>query len=77
MFAWTRNPLYLVLWTMVLITNYLGVWVLTLVTFPALFLVVLLEEKELRQRFGQQYFDHCKRVPRFLPHRPAFRTSDP
>ena len=74
-FAWTRNPRYLVIWSalfgMALMTNYLGTWVQALLSFPALYLVVLLEEKELRQRFGEPYLDYCRSVPRFFPRRPA------
>jgi protein-S-isoprenylcysteine O-methyltransferase Ste14 len=36
---------------------------------PALFLVVILEERELRQRFGDAHVEYCRRVPRFVPRR--------
>jgi len=36
---------------------------------PLLWLTVILEERELRQRFGAAYDGYCQRVPRFRPHR--------
>ncbi len=50
-------------------SNYLGAYVAALVFFPVLHLVVLLEERELRARFGMQYEAYCKRVPRYIPRR--------
>ena len=47
--------------------NYSGAWVLYALAFPAIHLVVLLEERELRERFGAEYEDYCRRVPRYLP----------
>jgi len=37
------------------------------VTVAAHLLVVLVEEPELRQRFGEQFDTYCRRVPRWLP----------
>ena len=67
----TRNPRYLETLVFVLayvsFANYAGTWVLFVLMFPALHVVVLLEERELRDRFGAQYQDYCRRVPRYLP----------
>jgi len=52
-----------------LIANYLGVYILCALCFPALYLVVLMEERELRKRFGAEYEEYAKRVPRFIPRR--------
>ena len=52
-----------------LFTNYLAIYVLALAIIPALYLVVVLEEKELRDRFGLEYAAYSERVPRFIPRR--------
>ena len=49
-------------------TNYLAVYVVAALVAPALYLVVVMEEKELRDRFGEQYVRYCEQVPRrFIP----------
>jgi len=50
-----------------LFTNYLAMHILIPVSAAALYLVILLEEKELRSRFGDDYIRYSKRVPRFIP----------
>ncbi len=70
-YAHTRNPRYLEILLFLLaytaFANYVGTWVLFLLMFPALHLVVLLEERELRDRFGAEYEDYCRHVPRYVP----------
>lgn len=72
-YARTRNPRYLEFvvfcFAYVAFANYSGAWVLYALTFPALHLVVLLEERELRERFGAEYEEYCRRVPRYIPSR--------
>lgn len=79
-YARTRNPRYLEFVTFsfvyVAFANYSGVWALYALTFPTLHLVVLLEERELRQRFGAAYEEYARRVPRYLPRR-AGRLAPP
>jgi protein-S-isoprenylcysteine O-methyltransferase Ste14 len=47
--------------------NYLAGYVISLGTVVSLYLVVLMEERELLERFGQEYEEYSKRVPRFIP----------
>jgi protein-S-isoprenylcysteine O-methyltransferase Ste14 len=72
-YAQTRNPRYLEFlafsFAYVAFANYVGTWVLFALTFPAIHLVVMLEERELRERFGTDYEDYCRRVPRYIPRR--------
>ncbi len=71
LYARTRNPRYLVVAlagsSMALMTNYAGVWLQVVLLLPVLYVVVLMEERELRERFGQPYLEYCATVPRFLP----------
>jgi protein-S-isoprenylcysteine O-methyltransferase Ste14 len=70
-YAKTRNPRYLELlafaFAYVAFANYAGTWVLYVLSFPAIHLVVLLEERELRDRFGAEYDEYRRRVPRYIP----------
>lgn len=50
-----------------LFVNYLAVYIVAAGTVPLLYLVVLLEERELRDRFGEEYDRYMERVPRFIP----------
>ncbi len=50
-----------------LVVNYLAVYLLFLLSIPALLLVVALEERELRERYGAVWDDYARRVPKFLP----------
>ena len=50
-----------------LFLNYSSMYWMVVALLPAVFVLILLEERELRQRFGQAYVDYSKRVPRFVP----------
>ncbi len=66
-----RHPRYveLVLWILsyALIANYLATYLLVALSVPTLYLIVLLEERELHDRFGSAYDEYCQRTPRFIP----------
>ncbi|NIR46783.1 MAG: isoprenylcysteine carboxylmethyltransferase family protein [Gemmatimonadetes bacterium] len=71
-YARMRHPRYVAVWlgtvAWALFTNYLAVYVIAVALVPALYLVAVLEERELRQRFGAEYVEYCRRVPRrFVP----------
>jgi protein-S-isoprenylcysteine O-methyltransferase Ste14 len=50
-----------------LAANYFATYALVAPSVPTLYLIVLLEERELRDRFGSAYDEYCRRTPRFLP----------
>lgn len=70
-YARIRHPRYvevmLGLLGWALFTNYLALYFLVALLGPLLYLIVVLEERELRDRFGEQYDAYCRRVPRFFP----------
>jgi protein-S-isoprenylcysteine O-methyltransferase Ste14 len=72
-FGKSRNPRYVnivvALLGFSLILNYPAVYLVTLGMIPGIYLVVRLEERELADRFGEEYLAYCRRVPRFLPRR--------
>jgi protein-S-isoprenylcysteine O-methyltransferase Ste14 len=67
-----RHPRYLeagfILTAIALFTNYLAVYLLLIAYIPAIYLVVQLEERELRERFGKAYEHYCRDVPQFIPY---------
>jgi protein-S-isoprenylcysteine O-methyltransferase Ste14 len=70
-YAKIRHPRYVELLFVqlayALFANYLALYVTCLLYIPVILGVVVLEERELRQRFGVRYDRYCQRVPRFIP----------
>lgn len=68
-----RHPRYveilLVSFAYALFSNYLGAYIIALLVIPGLHAVVILEERELIDRFGDEYRDYAARVPRYIPKR--------
>jgi protein-S-isoprenylcysteine O-methyltransferase Ste14 len=66
-----RHPRYvevlLVMASLALVANNLATYVNWIVAIPSVLLIVRIEERELRDRFGAEYDAYCARVPRFLP----------
>lgn len=50
-----------------LFVNYLGIYVLVGLAIPILYVVTLLEERELVERFGDDYRQYQRNVPRLVP----------
>jgi protein-S-isoprenylcysteine O-methyltransferase Ste14 len=68
-----RHPRYvefsLALVAYALFANFEGLYWMTAATLVLLYVIVLIEERELRERFGQEYVEYSAQVPRFIPRR--------
>jgi protein-S-isoprenylcysteine O-methyltransferase Ste14 len=68
-----RHPRYvevtLWVWAYALFANFLTLYLVALATPLAIYLVILLEEQELKERFGEEWDEYAARVPRFVPAR--------
>ncbi len=47
--------------------NYLAPYILLPLSVVSLYIITVLEERELRARFGDEYVKYSARVPRFFP----------
>jgi protein-S-isoprenylcysteine O-methyltransferase Ste14 len=52
-----------------LAVNYTGLYLIAALSVLTLYVIVLIEERELHARFGPAYADYSARVPRFIPRR--------
>jgi len=59
-----------------LIVNYVGLYVVALAALPTLFVIAVLEERELIDRFGEEYRAYQREVPRFIPRLKKLREAD-
>ena len=70
-YAQVRHPRYLgVMLASVAVAffvNYLAVWALLAALFPVVYVLMVIEERELRERFGDSYIEYSGRVPRIIP----------
>lgn len=70
-YAHVRHPRYLSVvigvlgWS--LVVNFLGVYLTVLASVAALYVLTLLEERELVERFGDRYESYRSRVPALIP----------
>ncbi len=71
LYARVRHPRYLqyllAALGYALVANYPAVYLTWLLWLPGVYITVLFEERELRQRFGAEYEQYCREVPRFIP----------
>jgi protein-S-isoprenylcysteine O-methyltransferase Ste14 len=70
-YARVRHPRYvqllIALLGYALIANYLAAYLVIALWFSGIYVIVVLEERELRAHFGAAYDDYCRKTPRFLP----------
>jgi len=70
-YARLRNPRYagsfLAIIGACLIAGTRWMWLTAIIWAALMFAAILLEEREMRARFGPIYNDYCRRVPRFFP----------
>ena len=66
-----RHPRYLSalvsLVGIALVSNYIGLYILVLLLFQVGYLTIVLEERELVERFGDAYRQYQREVPRLIP----------
>jgi len=71
LYARIRHPRYvqflLGLLGYALFADYLAAYIVVALWIPGIWAIAVLEERELRDRFGEQYEEYCRRVRRFVP----------
>ncbi len=81
-YAMVRNPLYVFSFLgalgLGLVTRHFWIVAIIVGAFILYYpLVVLAEERNLQQKFGQAYLEYASKVPRFLPHHFQLVEPDP
>jgi protein-S-isoprenylcysteine O-methyltransferase Ste14 len=80
-YARVRHPRYVQMFIALagyaLIANHLASYIAVGLWFPAILIIVALEERELRAHFGETYTNYCGKVPRFIPRFRVSRRSKP
>jgi len=70
-YAQVRHPRYLGVMLggigIACIANYQAAWVIMAALVPITYLLTVVEERELRDRFGEQYIRYAEKVPRIIP----------
>lgn len=70
-YARLRNPRYAGSFLAIIGACLVGgthwMWITAVIWAALMFAAILLEEREMRVRFGAAYNDYCRRVPRFFP----------
>lgn len=83
MYAWTRNPMVLCTFLLLLSIGlryrslWFLLWILLIVTPGWLFFVKKYEERELEIRFGPSYLAYKERTPFLLPRPPRHQVEKP
>jgi protein-S-isoprenylcysteine O-methyltransferase Ste14 len=66
-----RHPRYISVFfgslAVALFANFLASWLLMVLLIPVIYLLAIIEERELLERFGGDYRRYMERVPRFVP----------
>jgi protein-S-isoprenylcysteine O-methyltransferase Ste14 len=70
-YAHVRNPRYdgsfLAIVGACFLAGTLGLWMVAAGWTILMLMAIAMEEREMRERFGESYLEYCRRVPRFLP----------
>jgi protein-S-isoprenylcysteine O-methyltransferase Ste14 len=75
-----RHPRYIeaTLWVLAyaFFANYSGAYLTVVLCLPLMYAVVVVEERELGERFGSEYEAYCRQVPRFVPRLRSQKDGD-
>jgi protein-S-isoprenylcysteine O-methyltransferase Ste14 len=70
-YARVRNPRYVGSFIAILGACFLAgttaLWIVAALWAALMRIAIATEEREMRERFGENYLEYCRRVPRFLP----------